>query len=272
MNSQSSKQQQQQHHHPKSQSKKHLTRVEELKQQQQREIIVPKDVNQFRHMIEKYYIRESDLEWMLRLRSYKQMRKRMPLSSLNPPDFYSDDLSKYRIRTETDKQVNKKYLKTNFAEFKHVMSHRQANNALARYETTLRAVDDVNKNKPAWKTSNLSVKQTLFDTYLPPVLHSSKVNLDKLKEEVSRPFVQVNYKSICGDKQIRQRRFELSPEYTARFPSEHVMTNKYNDRYGIKNLNAIKHIMIHDQSNTNTLWEANLRGGYERKVAKSMNK
>ena len=259
-------------HQPKSQSKKHLTRVEELKQ---REIIVPKDVNQFRHMIEKYYIRESDLEWMLRLRSYKQLRKRLPLSSLNPPDFYSDDLSKYRIRTETDRQANKKYLKTNFAEFRHVISHRQSNNTLAKYETTLRSVDDINKsnnNKLPWKTSNLSIKQTLLDTYLPPVLNCSKANLDKLKEEVSRPFVQVNYKSLCGDKQIRQRRFELSPEYTARFPSEHLMTNKYNDRYGIKNLNSIKHIMSHDQSNTNTLWEANLRGGYERKVAKSMNK
>ena len=256
----------------KSQSKKHLTRAEELKQ---REIIVPKDVNQFRHMIEKYYIRESDLEWMLRLRSYKQLRKRLPLSSLNPPDFYSADVSKYRIRTETDRQANKKYLKTNFAEFRHVISHRLSNNTVARYETTLRSSDansSNNNNRPPWKTSNISVKQTLLDTYLPPVLQSSKINLDKLKLEVSRPLVQVNYKSTCGDKQIRQRRFELSPEYTARFPSEHLMTNNYNDRYGIKNLNSIKHIMSHDQSNTNTLWEANLRGGYERNVAKSANK
>lgn len=249
---------------PSRTSRKRTTRLEELKQ---KDIIVPKDVNKFRHMIEQYYIRESDLEWMLKLRSYqKHMRNKSQSQTISPPNFYEDDFTKFRVKTETENNKNRKYLKINFAKYKHVMRHKFTSNALAQYEATLRSTEMNSRNhKQPWRIENISVKKTLFDTYLPPILNSSKVNLDKIKNEVSRPLIQINLSSICGDKNIRQRKFEPSSEYTARYPSGRLMSEKYNDRYGIKNLNSIKHIMSHDQSNTNTLWEANLRGGYEKK-------
>ena len=38
------------------------------------EFFVPKNVNQYRHIIECYYSRESDLEWMLKLRRHKKIK------------------------------------------------------------------------------------------------------------------------------------------------------------------------------------------------------
>ena len=86
-----------------------------------------------------------------------------------------------------------------------------------------------------------------------------------MKDLVSRPLIQVNSKTSVNGVDIRQRKFELSPDRTSRSPFEHVTSNKYNDKYAIKNIGAIKHIMNFDNSNINTLWETKLRE-YDKKT------
>ena len=76
---------------------------------------------------------------------------------------------------------------------------------------------------------------------------------------MSRPLIQIDTKGTVNGNEIRQRKFELCTERTSRNPFEHITSNKYNDRYSIKNVNAIKHIMNSENSNINTLWEAKLR-------------
>ena len=71
--------------------------------------------------------------------------------------------------------------------------------------------------------------------------------------------IQIDTKVTVNGNEIRQRKFEPSTERTSRSPFEHFISNKYNDRYSIKNVNAIKHIMNSENSNINTLWEAKLR-------------
>ena len=230
------------------------------------EFFVPKNVNQYRHIIECYYSRESDLEWMLKLRRHKKIKNIQKEPTTNPPNFYNEDYEKYRTKTESDNNGRKKFLKTNIGTFNHVVKRPFLNGSIFSFETTLR---EEQKNKKVnivpWRSLNYSSKRNLFDTYLPPVLTQSKDNLNKMKDLVSRPLIQVNSKTSVNGVDIRQRKFELSPDRTSRSPFEHVISNKYNDKYAIKNIGAIKHIMNFDNSNINTLWETKLRE-YDKKT------
>ena len=51
------------------------------------EFFVPKNVNQYRHIIECYYSRESDLEWMLKLRRHKKIKTIQKEPTTTPPNF-----------------------------------------------------------------------------------------------------------------------------------------------------------------------------------------
>lgn len=238
------------------------------------EFFVPKNVNEYRHIIKCYYSRESDLEWMLKLRRHKKIRQIPKETSPSPPGFYEEDFNKYKTKTEADNSSKKKFLKTNLAIFKHIVTRPYLNNSLYSFETTLRSEPNKTKltiNPIPWRSINFSPKKNLFDTYLPPVLQQSKENLLKLKDQVSRPLIQVNSKVNVNGEEIRQRKFQLSTDRTSRSPFEHFGSNKYNDKYGIKNVNSIKHIMNFDNSNTNTLWECALRE-YNKKIMKTDNK
>lgn len=57
----------------------------------------PKNVNQFRHILEDIKCCGADIEFMLQLRRYKQI-KNLEKANLNEPSFYQEDLTKYRDR------------------------------------------------------------------------------------------------------------------------------------------------------------------------------
>ena len=227
-----------------------------MKQQREHEFNLPKNVNEYRHVIEQYSSQESDLEWILMLRRHQPIKTIQKEINANPPNFYNKDYEKYRAKTETDNNIRKNKMKINLGTYKHIIKRPYLNSSMFNFETTLRTNSNLSRN---WKSLNFSSKKNLFDTYLPPLLTQSKENLTKLGDFVSRPLIQIDTKVTVNGNEIRQRKFEPSTERTSRSPFEHFISNKYNDRYSIKNVNAIKHIMNSENSNINTLWEANLR-------------
>lgn len=227
-----------------------------MKQQREHEFNLPKNVNEYRHVIEQYSSQESDLEWILMLRRHQPIKKIQKEINANPPNFYNKDYEKYRAKTETDNNIRKNKMKINLGTYKHIIKRPYLNSSMFNFETTLRTNSNLSRN---WKSLNFSSKNNLFDTYLPPLLTQSKENLTKLGDFVSRPLIQIDTKVTVNGNEIRQRKFEPSTERTSRSPFEHFISNKYNDRYSIKNVNAIKHIMNSENSNINTLWEAKLR-------------
>ena len=227
-----------------------------MKQQREHEFNLPKNVNEYRHVIEQYSSQESDLEWILMLRRHQPIKTIQKEINANPPNFYNKDYEKYRAKTETDNNIRKNKMKINLATFKHIIKRPYLNSSMFNFETTLRTNSNLSRN---WKSLNFSSKNNLFDTYLPPLLTQSKENLTKLGDFVSRPLIQIDTKVTVNGNEIRQRKFEPSTERTSRSPFEHFISNKYNDRYSIKNVNAIKHIMNSENSNINTLWETKLR-------------
>ena len=227
-----------------------------MKQQREHEFNLPKNVNEYRHVIEQYSSQESDLEWILMLRRHQPIKAIQKEINANPPNFYNKDYEKYRAKTETDNNIRKNKMKINLGTYKHIIKRPYLNSSMFNFETTLRTNSNLSRN---WKLLNFSSKNNLFDTYLPPLLTQSKENLTKLGDFVSRPLIQIDTKVTVNGNEIRQRKFEPSTERTSRSPFEHFISNKYNDRYSIKNVNAIKHIMNSENSNINTLWEAKLR-------------
>ena len=227
-----------------------------MKQQREHEFNLLKIVNEYRHVIEQYSSQESDLEWILMLRRHQPIKTIQKEINANPPNFYNKDYEKYRAKTETDNNIRKNKMKINLGTYKHIIKRPYLNSSMFNFETTLRTNSNLSRN---WKSLNFSSKKNLFDTYLPPLLTQSKENLTKLGDFVSRPLIQIDTKVTVNGNEIRQRKFEPSTERTSRSPFEHFISNKYNDRYSIKNVNAIKHIMNSENSNINTLWEAKLR-------------
>lgn len=252
-------------HNTEPKKKKNSTKELKIKIQQNTKI--PKNVNDYRHIIDYIYTKASDFEWILELRNHKKIRNIESNIQPSPPPFYAEDLEKYKKRNNYG--TNKRYLKINLAEYRHIIDNpggMPANSAIMRYETCLRNEED--KKNPPWKSLAFNNKRNLFDTYLPPILRSSQEHLQFLGDKVSRPLEQINLEVMLDGKKMRQRKFSYSKDKTLRFPPEHFSSSKYNNHFKIKNINAIKHMLNNDNINATTLWGANLRD-YGKEISKT---
>ena len=159
---------------------------------------IPKNVNQYSHLIDCYYITGSDIEYMLALRHYVKLGPVSKDLSTNSPSFYDKDLEKYRKRIELTKDEKMK-LKTNLAVFDHVIDHKAgqpANRSILDFETMLRksekGVIKKNINPNPWNSTSFPKTKNLFDPFLPPILEQSKNNLEKNKDKIARKLIQIN--------------------------------------------------------------------------------
>jgi hypothetical protein len=242
---------------------------------------VPKNVNEYRHIIEIRSTQGSDVEYMLGLRHYNKINRIEKNISTNAPSFYERDLEKYRKKNIL-KYFDRQLLKTNIATFEHILDHPAglpANNIIFRYETTIRNEKEDekknNKNKRffnpnPWNSTSFPHTKNLFDTFLPPILPNSKNIFDKIKDRCGRPIIQINGKYDLNGEKLRQRKFELSNNVTLRSPSEHLPSSRYNNDFGTRNMGEISYLLNYDNINSTSLWGTNLRD--YKKVGKKENK
>ena len=231
---------------------------------------VPKNVNEYRHIIEIRSTQGSDVEYMLGLRHYNKINRIEKNISTNAPSFYERDLEKYRKKNIL-KYFDRQLLKTNIATFEHILDHPAglpANNIIFRYETTIRNEKEDekknNKNKRffnpnPWNSTSFPHTKNLFDTFLPPILPNSKNIFDKIKDRCGRPIIQINGKYDLNGEKLRQRKFELSNNVTLRSPSEHLPSSRYNNDFGTRNMGEISYLLNYDNINSTSLWGTNLR-------------
>ena len=242
---------------------------------------VPKNVNEYRHIIEIRSTQGSDVEYMLGLRHYNKINRIEKNISTNAPSFYERDLEKYRKKNIL-KYFDRQLLKTNIATFEHILDHPAglpANNIIFRYETTIRNEKEDekknNKNKRffnpnPWNSTSFPHTKNLFDTFLPPILPNSKNIFDKIKDRCGRPIIQINGKYDLNGEKLRQRKFELSNNVTLRSPSDHLPSSRYNNDFGTRNMGEISYLLNYDNINSTSLWGTNLRD--YKKVGKKENK
>ena len=238
------------------------------------QISMPKNVNQFRQLLNSPLLKETDIDWILRLRSYKKNTNRVQLTSvLYPPNFYEIDLAKYKKKLKHDKTLHNKNLKCNYMNYSHIIKHRNDNlcNSQFIYETSLRnnihqnSISSYNDKTP-WKCLSISPNAShnkFFGTFLPPVLNSSKHNIRKLADMISHPIKKQNETvvKLSDGQNIKQRVYRYDNEQTLRSPSEHYPSSKYKDKYSIKNLNLLRNTLNSTNTNYSSFirWQCILR-------------
>ena len=183
------------------------TSYNEMQLKQNGDKKLPKNVNEYRHIIDNILSRDSDVEWVLGLKAPSKPIEYSPLRerTLNQPNFYSEDFERYKDKIEKDNKVreaNKLRLKGNTSDFNHIINNRlnmPANPSQIGFDTTLRKFTPFENTygpNVEWKTLAMSPKKTLLDKYLAPLKSSSMFNLNKLKDHVCRPLetkFNVNY-------------------------------------------------------------------------------
>ena len=100
----------------------------------------PKNVNEFRHIMDDVSCCRADIEFMLELRRPNKFLSRDRNIQLTEPQFYQEDLSKYKNKN-IRKLEERKLLQTNIGLFRQIFSNRAKyaiNNSVYRYEIALR--------------------------------------------------------------------------------------------------------------------------------------
>jgi len=153
-------------------------------------------------MIDKYQIRDTDIEWIFELRGYgkKSTFKSLKNVSINQPSFYNDDLEKYRKKVEKELKEKSEHplrLKGNAGEYEHLLLKKlnmPANPTQFGFDSTLRhfnSFKSVHGPEEPWKTLSLCSQKDLLNTYLPPVMKNSIKNVQSIGKYVSRPYEPV---------------------------------------------------------------------------------
>ena len=243
----------------------------------------PKNVNEFRHIMDDVNCCRDDIEFMLELRRPIKFRSKEKNTSVAEPQFYQEDLEKYKNKINK-KSEEKKLLKTNIAIFRQIFSNRAKyaiNNSVYRYEVSLRTEpnqiakspttkNEENKkvsirNKVPWNSTTIPREKTLLDTLLPPVLQPSKEVFSKIENRVGRPVIQIKKEGIIDGKKIYGRIFDYNRTLAKRFPSEHFPGSKYINDYGIANIGSIRHLLDDDNRTMTSYWSTYLREEKKRK-------
>jgi hypothetical protein len=148
------------------------------------------NINAYQHFfIGGGHIVDPELEWMVDLRKPIKTKNFLTKSTNQEPKFYSQDLEKYKERLRQAK-LDKDILSSpiNIARSESIVRNpfNQVDGTQIRFGFALRTCDD----KHDWAPNNSPTK-SMIDKFLPPIKAHSKGNLNKIKDYLSRPKVNV---------------------------------------------------------------------------------
>ena len=246
----------------------------------------PKNVNEFRHIMDDVNCCRADIEFMLELRRPRKFLSIDKNTNLGEPQFYQDDLTKYRNKT-IRKWEEKKLLQTNIGTFRQIFSNRAnyaINSSVYKYEVGLRTEPnkllaksmvkkDGEEKKTSfktipWNSTTIPREKTLLDKLLPPILQPSKEVFSKFENKVGRPVIKIKKDGYINGNKIYARIFDYNKSLANRFPSEHFPSSKYTNDYGTQNIEAIRHLLDSDNRTMTSYWSTYLRGEKKKKFLK----
>ena len=247
----------------------------------------PKNVNEFRHIIEDIKCGRADVEFMLELRRHKKRDNNLDKVHANEPSFYQNDLSKYKNKNII-KPEEKKMLQVNIGQYKYILSDRTKyaiNDSTFKYEVRLRTEppslsksvdiknsennknsDNVQNKKSSfinikkWDNTNIPKHVNLFNSLLPPILPQSKEIFAKNENRIGRPIIVRRKDAYINGIKIKSRIFDYNSVIALRYPSEHFPNSRYFNDYGVGNLGEISHLLKYDNRTMSNNWYSFLRG------------
>jgi len=231
----------------------------------------PKNINEYRHVIDTNKITDKDLEWVLDLRTHG-------LNS-NPIEKTTNTVAP-NLQTENLRNMKKKEcckmpysmertywdssFKGNSNKIEHLVRKRigeQTNSSNLEFEATLRVFPKYNKLLfGEFSTIPSSPKKFQNVTFLPPVMNFTNKNMEKIKALIPR---ELDYKYEAKDitnlnYKVKSRK--ASPRNTTYgFLGENYGMEKYDMKYTQPNFNNFRHILSNTSSNSLSKWTCGLR-------------
>lgn len=148
----------------------------------------PKNINEYRHIIDTFKVNDKELEWVLELRAHKPANYPVEKNVTgHAPNFSSDIDYNYVKKGNWDSSY--RGLST---DLEHLMRKRigeQANQSQLEFETTLREHKNYDNSYkgPNWKCAKYYPKDNV-ESFLPPVTKSARKIFDRNQNYLSRPY------------------------------------------------------------------------------------
>ena len=231
----------------------------------------PKNVNEFKHIIDDVSCGVSDIEYILQLRRNKNTKNISKELTGNSPTFYETDSKKYKTK-HTKKLDELEFMKTNLGTFGYMLSDKTKyaiNETQYKFETTLRtdffnSTQKVSRNHShkmplRWDNTIIPRTRNLFNTILPPILDKSKEIYNKYGNKIGRPIITIYKDGFINGKKIKCRVFDYNKNVALRYPSEHYPSSRYQNDYGTQNINSIRHLLDDDNQTMTSFWSTYLR-------------
>mmetsp|Transcript_944 Transcript_944/g.2241 ORF Transcript_944/g.2241 Transcript_944/m.2241 type:complete len:223 (-) Transcript_944:5420-6088(-) len=207
---------------------------------------LPRNVNEYKHLVHGSMTSEASLEWVLELRSSTAKEDNKFKSPRGPPTFMSRANSNFGRCTGRHSErkehstLDVSTLKRNSSEFMHLARHRLGtvgNKSQLTFETGLRR-SALNQDRPAW--TSLPYKDRVNDIdqgkFFPPMrkVASSKTVLGPLFKGVGIPFEST-------------------------FEGAHKGMSEHDDNATLKHTHAHRHLFTPGVKLSSLNWEISLR-------------
>ena len=213
-----------------------------------KDVVYPKNINEYKHLLTNYMFTQGDLDWTLDLRNEKKIDKITKDITLSPPSFYDKDLENFKKKKKII--LNEPFLHfENPFQLNHLVHDNcnTINSSQINFESTLRRNKPVKgakiiKHSETWKNLAYSPISNL-SYFLPPVTSKSKEHIQKINKYIVREYEHVNEKTKYENDNIIRKTVRPNKKFALGWLGEHLEREKYNQKYKTKNVNSIRHIL-----------------------------
>lgn len=249
---------------------------------------LPKNINEYRHLIKTNQLAESDIKWVIDLREKnKQNYEELLLKVHDAPSFYHNDSEKYKSKKQKERKdylINTQncFNKLNINEdvyYKerlnqentyHLYSKRPdfvINKDIVEFEGSLRNYRSVLPKdfKSTWTNISSNPKSNfLFSEKYPMITNKAKDFIEKNKTFSLFPIETKVIKALYNDRNIFKKTVSYDKTSTGPFLGEHHSFSPYNKKdpqnisYSGSNLQEIRHL-LKGRLQSNLIWEIGLR-------------
>ena len=248
-------------------------------------LLLPRNINSYTHLIRGKGVGiYAEIDWALRLRDYsnkldetkvldykdyyyrknqkqekteKIKQEKIQLTeNFSPPDFYEDDLKKYKNKIKNSEKSLTIKLNPNFYNIKHLLFRNKgdhSNQSQFHFATTLRNIktlkENDSKNSKIKKFEVLPIvdknnnNNYIVSKFLSPCTNQGIQNLKKVEKFMSKNHeYKIEYAWINGEK-IKKRIYTENNEYTISGIGETLGDIKYDNYFRNNNIFANKKIL-----------------------------
>lgn len=180
--------------------KENEVKIKEEKINKELPLRFPKNINEYRHIIDTLHISGDEVGWVLDLRTNRNKIKYEPFKGHHTqPHFYEKDFNKYKEKVEKE-QIEKRKISSargNLVEVNHLFKERlggTANSSQFSFESTLRSFNlfpSIRGPSAPWRNLPNTEKPRIFSSYLPPMRPDSSRNIQKMEDLTIRPYISV---------------------------------------------------------------------------------